>query len=420
MANGTSRESFNKLFQLTFLAYLRLSFICSRDYQTCLYGALPPMENSHAHLYRMKSGKKEQRQRSIHVLGIKTSPLNAPSCFGGPLEVNYLLMRKSVVLVRNLQIVIAAIIRAWTLSSTLLILENLPSICGHFFADSLGIQTDHIPLRYFLMRWWSTEYKNEAHKLIMQSTPIFICWNLWKNRCAKKYGGKQSNIARVKFAIFKDTFRLLHTVFPYTQWPSSWRKLVLMIEGCTHETKVTLVQWNKPQNQWIKLNTDGSALSNPGRIGAGGILRNSTGELIMAYAIPLGEGTSNQAEIEAAIFGMSWCIHLKLNKVILEVDSQLLIDWIQRKSKPPWSISNQIHKLQSIINQIHNVICIHTLREGNFVADALSKHIHQITNPHVYFDTQQLPKEAASYYQLDKAEMVSIRRRKIKRIKEPP
>ncbi|WMV49976.1 hypothetical protein MTR67_043361 [Solanum verrucosum] len=43
-----------------------------------------------------------------------------------------------------------------------------------------------------------------------------------------------------------------------------------MIEGCTHETKVTLVQWNKPQNQWIKLNADHSALSNPGRVGAGG------------------------------------------------------------------------------------------------------------------------------------------------------
>ncbi|WMV46844.1 hypothetical protein MTR67_040229 [Solanum verrucosum] len=161
-----------------------------------------------------------------------------------------------------------------------------------YFADSLGMQT----LRYLLMRWWSTEYKNKAHKLIMQSTPIFICWNLWKNRCVKKYGGKHSNIAKVKFAVFKDTFRLLHTVFPYIEWPSSWTKLVPMIEGCTHETKVTLVQWNKPQNQWIKLNANGSALSNTGRIEVGGILRNSTGELIMAYAVPLGEGTNNQAE----------------------------------------------------------------------------------------------------------------------------
>ncbi|KAH0699154.1 hypothetical protein KY284_013369 [Solanum tuberosum] len=175
-----------------------------------------------------------------------------------------------------------------------------------FYVDSLGIQTGYIPLRYMIMRWWENNYKNEAHKLNLQSTPIFICWNLWKNRCAIKYEGKQSNIARVKFLVFKDTFKLLHIVFPYITWPSSWMGTVILIEKCFHETKVTFVQWMKPPDVWFKLNTDGSALDNPGSIGA--------------------------REVEAAVFVLSWCVQLNYQKLVLEVDSQMLVDWLLNKS----------------------------------------------------------------------------------------
>lgn len=48
----------------------------------------------------------------------------------------------------------------------------------------------------------------------------------------------------------------------------------------------------------------------------------------MEYTVKLGEGTNNQADVEASIFCMSWSIHLKFNNVILEVHSQLLMDWI--------------------------------------------------------------------------------------------
>ncbi|XP_049399717.1 uncharacterized protein LOC125863742 [Solanum stenotomum] len=289
-----------------------------------------------------------------------------------------------------------------------------------FFATALGIQTDPLPLRNMIMRWWSLNHNNEAHKLILQSTPIFICWNLWKNRCAKKYGRKQSNMARVKHLVILDTFKLLHTAFPYISWPWEWSKLCTLIEKCTHDIKVTVVQWIKPPDRWTKLNTDGSALSNPGSTGAGGILRNHFGDIIFAFSAPLGEGTNNKAEIEAAIFGLSWCVQLKYKKVILEVDSQLLVDWLMNNTAVPWSISSQVQKLQHLITQFTHFKCIHTLREANFVADSLSKHSHQLTTPQLYFSIQQLPRLATTYLQQDITSMASFRRRKLKRIKEPP
>ena len=53
--------------------------------------------------------------------------------------------------------------------------------------------------------------------------------------------------------------------------------------------------------QWVKLNVDGSALRNPLIIGDGGIFRQHNGEMILAFARPLGEGTNNPAEIGAGI-----------------------------------------------------------------------------------------------------------------------
>lgn len=90
-----------------------------------------------------------------------------------------------------------------------------------FFVASCGINSDFLPLHYYIMKLWDAEYKNKAHKLFLQAAPIYICWNLWKNRCASTYAGKRSNLVRVKFLVFKDTFFLMKIVYPYICWPTN-------------------------------------------------------------------------------------------------------------------------------------------------------------------------------------------------------
>ena len=58
------------------------------------------------------------------------------------------------------------------------------------------------------------------------------------------------------------------------------------------------------------MNNDGSALSTLGRLGDGGILRENHGRFGMAFTTLMGEGTNNKAEIDAAIFGISWALEL--------------------------------------------------------------------------------------------------------------
>ncbi|PHT59573.1 hypothetical protein CQW23_01936 [Capsicum baccatum] len=206
-------------------------------------------------------------------------------------------------------------------------------------------QVQHPPATVFGSILGEYQHKNTVHKLLLNATPIFICWNIWKNRCARKYGGKQSNIASVKFLVFKDIYFLLAASFPYISWPTSWNDLVSLVESCKHEVKVTSITWHKPVADSYKLNTDGSALQNPGSSGGGGILRDNQGNLIYAFSTPFGIGTNNQAEVKASIFGVSWCIQHGYNKLILEVDSELLIKWLNHNIQPPWCLDNNIQEL---------------------------------------------------------------------------
>lgn len=142
--------------------------------------------------------------------------------------------------------------------------------------------------------------------------------------------------------------------------------------------------------------------------------------MIYAFATSFGMGTNNQAELQAAIFGVHWCLQHWYNKIILEVDSELLMKWLTLRIKPPWQIQEYTSELQNLTSQLEFFKCIHTYREANYTADALSKWSHQFDIPQHYYVVQQLPKEARGYYNMDKLNMANFRRKKLKRIKKPP
>ncbi|KAK7845491.1 putative ribonuclease h protein [Quercus suber] len=59
------------------------------------------------------------------------------------------------------------------------------------------------------------------------------------------------------------------------------------------------VQWFSPLERWFKLNTDRSSSGNLGRVGGGGIIRNSHGEWVSGFARAIGYTTSVAAELWA-------------------------------------------------------------------------------------------------------------------------
>lgn len=107
-------------------------------------------------------------------------------------------------------------------------------------------------------------------------------------------------------------------------------------------------------------------------------------------------------------------------KIILEVDSQLLMNWIKQSYTPPWHLRNYINELQRIINALDYFRCDHVYKESNYTADALSKWSHNCDIPQHYYVLHQLPKQAWGYFNMDKCNMVSFKRQKMKRIKKSP
>lgn len=61
-------------------------------------------------------------------------------------------------------------------------------------------------------------------------------------------------------------------------------------EHCAKSPKIVYnkvarrVRWEKPNNGWVRLNSDGYSLGNPGPASSGGLIRNDTGEWISRYA----------------------------------------------------------------------------------------------------------------------------------------
>ncbi|KAG5599773.1 hypothetical protein H5410_031143 [Solanum commersonii] len=199
------------------------------SYSMC--GSLILIEISLVPPLGMVSGKKETRLIFTPLFGIKTSLLNVPFCCGG--------------FGNDPATCFCCDRPGWDTIEHIFNTGNFSIHIWRYFAVHTGVNIDHIPLIHLIMRWWSTKHNNEAHK------------------CARKYGGKQSNASRVKYAVYKDNYKLMINTFPYIKWSSNWRDLIKQAENCFHDTKVTIVSWQRPPDQWVKLNTNGSTLNNP-------------------------------------------------------------------------------------------------------------------------------------------------------------
>ena len=83
-------------------------------------------------------------------------------------------------------------------------------------------------------------------------------------------------------------------------------------------------------NPFIKINTDGSALGNPGIAGAGGILRDHLGQWISGFSLHVGLATNNMVELAAFRQGlaMAWTMGFKF--IYLELDSKVVLNWLTK------------------------------------------------------------------------------------------
>ena len=93
------------------------------------------------------------------------------------------------------------------------------------------------------------------------------------------------------------------------------------------------VQWEKPWQEWVKLNVDAAIFNETSSIGIGCVLWNSSGELIIAKAMPMYQKVgSKEAETTGVREALSWIKQMGLMKVLVEMDSQVVFNALKISS----------------------------------------------------------------------------------------
>ena len=112
----------------------------------------------------------------------------------------------------------------------------------------------------------------------------FLYWHLWlaRNECIfNNQSSSQSQLVHkaVQFA----------TEFFYLACPAKTIKIGIP----------KTIKWINPLEPFIKLNTDGYSLGNPGLVGATGLLRNSFSAWVSGFSLNMGITSNNIDELGA-------------------------------------------------------------------------------------------------------------------------
>ena len=83
-----------------------------------------------------------------------------------------------------------------------------------------------------------------------------------------------------------------------------------------------------PPASYIKLNTDGSAISNPELAGVGGILRDHSDVWISGFSLHLGLASNNMAKLTTVRQDLALAWDMGFKFIRLELDSSVVLTWL--------------------------------------------------------------------------------------------
>ncbi|KAG2666238.1 hypothetical protein I3760_15G047900 [Carya illinoinensis] len=242
--------------------------------------------------------------------------------------------------------------------------------------DSFGCAHGFFKYLAGAVNFWFRRVGNSSYtRIIFDLIPSIVSWKLWARRCKARLEGKddtsESVWSSIKYWIchlIKGSIKQLRLA---KQDGDILRRLDIPVPHSPPE-KVTMVKWIKPQQGWVKLNTDGSSLGNPGQSGAGGVIRDTSGHLCIAYSMDLGQGSNNYAELKGLLEGVRRCCRYGFLQVYIEVDSQLLVNWVTKGACNIWYLEDFWDELRVCLACLDYRLT-HVFREGNAVADFLAK-----------------------------------------------
>jgi ribonuclease HI len=237
----------------------------------------------------------------------------------------------------------------------------------------------------FLIGWPTNMVKGIYNKL-WNICPAIVSWEIWKERNRRIFQDSEMELEglllKMEASIVEVSNSHLRKVRKeegsFSSWDGlmkkNWSKLINPPLVYSKSSKMARkdCKWFPPPHGWHKLNFDGAARGNPGTAGIGCIINDDSGNWIAKKALSIRPTTNNFAELEALEKGLLLCLELGLTKVIIEGDSQIILNAIRKRATPNWALNSKLSDVLTLIDQLADSRICHILREGNQKADALA------------------------------------------------
>lgn len=140
------------------------------------------------------------------------------------------------------------------------------------------------------------------------------------------------------------------------------------------QRQATSRQWEMPPTGWAKLNTDATFCANTGEAGAGVIVRDERGQVLLAVHRPIRRcSTAEEAEAEACLEGLRLTTAWVRQPVIVEADCATLITALKAPPQPRARWASVLDEIRAVEGLLPDFKWQQINRERNKVAHELAQ-----------------------------------------------
>lgn len=134
--------------------------------------------------------------------------------------------------------------------------------------------------------------------------------------------------------------------------------------GCRFAVSRSNIKWKTPDEDWMKVNIDGTVCKVLGIAMTGGLIRDKDGIWQTGFIRKISNCSDLMAEPWAMIDGLQIVWNFGFKKVILEMDSKEALQVLQRTNSEHYG-STVTSSIKSLLKRNWTVHLSHVLKEGN-------------------------------------------------------
>ncbi|XP_057811701.1 uncharacterized protein LOC131025940 [Salvia miltiorrhiza] len=238
-----------------------------------------------------------------------------------------------------------------------------------------GHDTHNSDIMSMLVAAWGYSFSSQVASY-WKAGIINLIWAIWMQRNCCIFEDGKFEAKRILHSV-KVAFREMDQNFSLSSMNNNCEDLIILrkigIKGCASPPSDFInVYWWPPPNQWIKVNTDGSALGAPGKIVAGGDFRDNHSLVRGCFHVKGDLGYAFEAELLAVITAIQIAHHRNWYYLWVESDSTYIVSLLTTRSLTvPWRFLASWRRVIALLENF-TLHITHIYREGNKAVDIMA------------------------------------------------